>query len=353
MIKKQSIGFVRPEHVSLPLAATIPDKGEINRVLWNFCDTRREYSQVCLASWTESARSTQHFVFCTSTLTKPIHWSRGWIIAHSLFQAWEISLGSCAGGWRGHMKLCHVLRSQECFTLPPRFIYFDGGYISNCILSCVYIFQEWKRCRCMTLRCSCEYRYAHAMVYAWRSKDNLRCWPLSLTLFETELTEFHGCSLLCVGEGEFTSKNFPISASDLSVEVFDLQTCMSCLVFWGFWGLHSESLYFDRKSFIHRAISSAPWIISLALESWGLGEVIGAECFVVLKRLTWVWNWAEEFWRIVWCSLRCSWWKDQGEVGETDKDGGHHLGKLRTLVPKKWKLLKNVKQAHWKKHTDL
>lgn len=30
---------------------------------------------------------------------------------------------------------------------------------------------------CMMLRCSCEYRYAHTRVDAWRSEDNLRCWP--------------------------------------------------------------------------------------------------------------------------------------------------------------------------------
>lgn len=80
----------------------------------------------------------------------------------------------------------------------------------------------------MMLRCSCDYRDAHTMVDAGRSETTSGVGPRLFILFETE---FHCCSLLCIGEGKFTSKNFPISAFDHSVEVFDLQTCMSCLVF--------------------------------------------------------------------------------------------------------------------------
>lgn len=181
----------------LPLTPTVPDKGEINRVLWNFCDTLRENSQECLSGWTQNAWSTQHFIFYISAVTKSIHCYRGWSRADSLFQAWEISLGSCFGDCRGHKKPCllsagvigmlHYSKIDLFILIAAIFLtlWCNAFTFSRNKILCVCVCMMFLRVQI----CPC-----YGGCVAVRGQP--RVLVLAFTLFETG---FHYCSQLCVG----------------------------------------------------------------------------------------------------------------------------------------------------------
>lgn len=74
----------------------------------------------------------------------------------------------------------------------------------------------------------CNYRHEHYMVYKQRSEDKLACWLLPFTCLFQGLLFTATCVRIA---GPMIFQNFPLSASHLTIEVYELQIPALCR-FW-------------------------------------------------------------------------------------------------------------------------
>lgn len=172
-------------------------------------------------------------------------------------------------------------------------------------------------------------------------RGQTRVLVLAFHLFEIG---FHCCSSkLHSLTSQFTSKNFPSSASLLSVEALDLQTCIVLPGFMRVLGITTLVLTLPPQVVYPLSHLCSHLIILFALESLGSWWSHWSWAFCCAKRLTWVWKWAEGFLEnyMGLSLLRYRWWMDREEDTSCEVWGsrqeGDCVGKLRTLVQKKWK----------------